>query len=99
MRVAIEVLLAGSVALTAAFLILLGPPWLSAEPKVAWLLAAWGWVTLALELLILLVLLRVAVPSWLALIVLLAQDGVWVWRLAVLRRARYPHDDDTEARL
>lgn len=88
MRTAVELALFGSVALTVMFLAQLGAPWRSEETATSWLLSAWGVVTLALELLILLALLRVPFPMWVALVVVLAQDGVWVWRMLHVRRAR-----------
>lgn len=88
MRLTLQVLLAASILLTALSVLDLGPPYRNANPQVAWLLAAWGWITVALETLLLLALFRVHVSPWVAVVVLLVQDGIWVWRLVVQRRAR-----------
>lgn len=88
MRVLLELLVAGSIGLTVWFLVDLGRPWRSEGPLIAWLLALWGGVTVAFETLLLLALLSVEVPAWIAALVLAAQDGVFAWRLILLRRAR-----------
>lgn len=88
MRYVLEALVGGSVLLTGWFVLLLGPPQRSVNPPMAWMLAAWAWVTIALESLLLLSLFRVAVSPWIAVVVLLAQDGIWVWRLVLLYRSR-----------
>lgn len=88
MRYLLEVLVAGSIGLTLWFVLDLGPPWKSENPSVAWLLAAWGWVTVAFETLLLLTLFSIRFPLLLAALVLAVQDTVFAWRLVILRRAR-----------
>ena len=84
----VQLLVAASIGLSLWFVLSLGPPMRSANVKVAWLLAAWAWVTVAFELLLLLTLFHVHVPIWLAALVLLVQDGVFAWRIVLLRRSR-----------
>lgn len=88
MRIAIQALVAASILLTLWFVLQLGDPRRSQSPTVAWLLAAWGWITIAFEALLLAALLRIHVPSWLAVLVLFAQDGIFAWRLVLLHRSR-----------
>lgn len=88
MTTLLRALVAASILLTLWFVISLGDPRRSDSPTVAWLLAAWGWITVAFETLLLLALLRIHVPSWLAVLVLFAQDGIFAWRLVLLRKAR-----------
>jgi hypothetical protein len=88
MRVMFEILVGASVVLGIWFALELGRPWRSENPPMAWLLAAWAWSTAAVETVLLLALFRVAVPPWVVVVVLLAQDSVWVWRLVKLRRER-----------
>lgn len=90
MRALLEFLVGASIVLTLGFVLALGPPWRSRAPGMAWMLASWAWATVAFETLLLLVLFRVPVPLWLAAVALLAQDGVWVWRLVLLHRERRP---------
>jgi len=87
-RPLLQVLVTASIVLSLWFVLTLGSPRRSENPLVAWLLAAWAWVTVAFETLLLLSLFRVHVPLWLAAVVLLAQDGVFTWRLILLHRAR-----------
>ena len=84
----IQLLVAASIGLSLWFVFSLGPPQGSGNVPVAWLLAAWAWVTIAFEVLLLLALLHVHVPPWLAALVLLVQDGVFAWRIVLLRRSR-----------
>lgn len=88
MTVLLRVLVAASILLTLWFVISLGDPRRSENATVAWLLAAWGWITIAFETLLLLALLHVHVPTWVAVLVLFAQDAIFAWRLVLLRRAR-----------
>lgn len=88
----LQALVAASVLLTLWFVLTLGSPRRSENPTIAWLLAAWAWVTVAFETLLLLALFQIHVPAWLAAVVLFAQDGVFAWRLALLWRSR--HKDD-----
>ena len=84
----IQLLLTASVGLPMWFVLSLGDPRRTQNSRTAWLLAGWGWVTVAWETLILLATFRVAVPLWLAALVLLAQDGVFGWWLVQLYRTR-----------
>jgi hypothetical protein len=86
--VLLRALVGASISLSLWFVVSLGDPRRTANPPVAWLLAAWGWITIAFELLLLLALLRIHVPPWLAVGVLAAQDTVFAWRLVLLRRSR-----------
>lgn len=88
MTVLLQGLVAASVLLTLWFVLTLGSPRRSENQPIAWLLAAWAWVTVAFETLLLLALFQVHVPGWLAALVLFAQDGVFAWRLALLWRSR-----------
>jgi len=84
----IQLLVTASIGLSLWFAVSLGDPRRSENPPVAWLLAAWAWVTVAFEALLLLALFHIHVPAWLAAVVLFAQDGVFAWRLVLLHRAR-----------
>ena len=84
----LQLLVAASIVLSLWFVLSLGDPRRSENPIVAWLLAAWAWVTVAFEVLLLLALFRVHVPPWLAVVVLFAQDSVFAWRMVLLRRSR-----------
>lgn len=77
-----------SVGLSLWFVLSLGPPRRSDNTPVAWLLAAWAWVTIAFELLLLLALFHVRVPLWIAALVLAGQDAIFGWRLVLLYRTR-----------
>ena len=81
-------LMIGSILLNLWFLWDLGYPNRSVNPSGAWLWAGMGFVTLALDILLMLVLLRIPFSPLLAIAVLFAQDGVYTWRLVVLRQAR-----------
>jgi hypothetical protein len=80
----VQTLVALSIALTVVFVAALGHP----RSPVAWMLASWGWITVAFESLLLAVTFRVHVPMWSLALVLAAQDGLFGWRLALLWRAR-----------
>jgi hypothetical protein len=84
----LRLLVAASIGLSMWFVLSLGDPRRSENQTVAWLLAAWAWVTIAFEALLLLALFRVHVPPWVAVVVLAVQDGVFGWRLVLLYRAR-----------
>jgi hypothetical protein len=84
----IQLLVAASIGLSLWFVVSLGNPRRSESPTMAWLLSAWAWVTVAFETLLLLALFRIHVPAWLAAVVLFAQDGIFAWRLVLLRRTR-----------
>jgi hypothetical protein len=84
----LEILVAASVLLTLCFALYLGAPWRSEYPPMAWLLAAWAWVTVAFETLLLLALFHIHVPPLLAVLVLAVQDGIFTWRLVLLRQTR-----------
>src|SRR5258705_33899 len=84
----LQLLVAASIVLSLWFVLSLGNPRRSENPVVAWLLAAWAWGTVAFELLLLAALFRGHVPPWLAVVVLFAQDGVFGWRMVLLRRSR-----------
>lgn len=86
--IVVRVLVGASILLSLWFVISLGNPRRSENPAVAWLLAAWGWVTVAFETMLFVALFSVRVPVWLAAVVLAAQDGVFAWRILLLRRAR-----------
>ena len=88
----IQLLVAASIVLSLWFVVSLGDPRRSESPTVAWLLAAWAWATVVFESLLLLALLHVHVPAWLAAVVLLVQDGVFGWRIVLLYRSRRPID-------
>jgi len=88
MREVLGSLIVLSIAVTAWFIFRLGNPQRSADPSAAWLWALLGWVTIALDVLLLLVLLRVRYPAWVAAAVLTAQDIIYVWRSVRLEKAR-----------
>lgn len=88
MRPLVIGLVAGSVVLAAWFVLALGPPYRSENQATTWLLATWGWVSLIFETLLLLALLQISVPWLFAVVVLAAQDAVWVWWLVRLHRSR-----------
>ena len=88
MKAAILALVALSILLCFWFTAGLGLPWRSRYPTGAWLWAAMAWVAIALDVLLMLVVLRVRFSPWVAVGVLAAQDGVYAWRLAVLYTAR-----------
>lgn len=91
----LQLLVAASIGLSLWFVVSLGDPRRSENPSTAWLLAAWAWVTVVFETLLLLALFRVHVPPWIAAVVLFAQDGVFAWRLVLLHRAR--RSDETRS--
>jgi hypothetical protein len=66
----------------------MGWPGRSLNPIGSWLWIAMGLVTLALDILLLMIMFRIPIPSLLAIAVLIAQDGVYAWRSIALRRAR-----------
>lgn len=70
------------------FVIAFGRPWLSENPNMAWLQSALAAAAVAFDLVLLLALLRVAVPAWVIAAIMLTQDGVFAWRLIALARAR-----------
>ena len=84
----IQGLLALSIVLSVWFAAEIWPPWRSEDPSTAWLLVAWASTAAALETMFLLATLRVEVPGPVALLVLVAQDAVLVWRLVKVRRGR-----------
>lgn len=84
MTAVVQVLIGASIGLSMWFVLDLGHP----RGHVGWMLAAWGWVTVAFETMLLLATFRVHVPAWAAVVVLLAQDAVFTWRLVLLRRSR-----------
>ena len=88
LRVEMVLALALSMGLTLWFTIGLGKPWRTRHTTGAWLWASMAWFAIALDVLLLLVLLRIAFPPWIALLVLLGQDAVYAWRLRVLYQAR-----------
>lgn len=88
MIILLRILVAASVGLSLWFVLSLGDPRRSENVLIAWLLAAWAWVTIAFETLLLLALFRIAVPSWIAAVVLAGQDVVFGWRLVLLHRTR-----------
>jgi hypothetical protein len=77
-----------SIAVTTWFVLRLGNPQRSADPSAAWLWALLGWVTIALDVLLLLILLHIRYPAWVAAAVLTAQDIIYVWRSVRLEKAR-----------
>jgi hypothetical protein len=87
-RIVFMILFGTSVVLGLWFVLDLGPPWRSQLPGTAWLQASLAAVVLALDLVIVLLLLRVPVPWWLIAVLVAAQDAVFVWRLVKLHEAR-----------
>lgn len=88
-RATVAAAIVASMLLGVWFLYELGRPWRApVELRVqAWLQAALVATPVALDVLLLLVVLRIAPPLWLILAVLLGQDAVYGWRLLVLVRA------------
>lgn len=84
------VLVGVSVVLGLCFVIVFGRPWRSDNPAMAWLQWALAAVALAFDAMVMVSLFRVAVPMWAVALILLAQDGVFAWRLAKLARTRRP---------
>lgn len=66
----------------------LGLPWRSRLASMAWLQSVLAAAAVAFDVLLLLAILRVHVPQWVAVLVVLAQDAAFGWRLAWLYRAR-----------
>jgi len=93
-RAMLGLLVAVSILVTLWFVLRLGNPTRTADPGGAWLWAALGWVTIALDTLLLLVLLHVRFPEWIAGAVLAAQDAVYVWRSVRLEKARRQDRED-----
>lgn len=87
----VQGLIAASILLSLAFVLTLGHP----RGAVAWMLAGWAWTTAALETLLLLATFRVHVPAWAAVVVLLAQDAVFAWRIVLLWRSRRSPEERT----
>lgn len=81
-------LMAGSALLGLSFVLALGRPWRSEVPAAAWLQAMLAAVTVAFDVVIVLVMLAVAVPPWVVVAVVAVQDGVFAWRLRRLWMAR-----------
>lgn len=88
MTTLLRILVGASIGLSVWFVITLGPPQRSDNPLIAWLLAAWAWVTIAFEVLLLLALFHIAVPLWIAAVILATQDAIFGWRLVLLYRTR-----------
>lgn len=79
-----------------AFVAVLGPPWRSLSPGMVWLQSAVALVAAALDIVILLVILRVHVPVLVVALILISQDVVFVWRIVKLLQVR--RDDRRLAR-
>lgn len=88
MRIVFAVLIGVSMLLGLGFVIPFGPPWRSENPPMAWLQAGLAWVALAFDSALFLSLFHVAMPVVVVVLILLAQDTVFGWRLAVLIRER-----------
>lgn len=97
MRLLVQVLVGISILLSLRFIADVGNPRRSEIPTIAWLLAAWGWVSVAFETLIFVAMFDVDIPLWIAAVVLAAKDGVYTWRIAVVRRARRAGTEDPVA--
>jgi len=91
-RLLIQVLVGLSILLPLGVVLRLGDPRRSENPRMAWLLAAWGWVTVAFESLLFVATLGLRVPNWIAVIVLMSQNAVFAWWLIAVYRARRRHD-------
>ena len=78
-----------SMMLGLGFLFALGRPWKVPHElrTLAWLQVALVAMPVALDLLLLFVVLKIAPPVWLVVVVLAGQDVVYGWRLLVLLRA------------
>lgn len=84
------VLVGASVLLGLCFVVVFGRPWRSDNRAMAWLQWALAAVALAFDVVLMLALFGVVVPMWVVALVLLAQDGVFAWRLAKLAWTRRP---------
>lgn len=94
--VALVGMLVLSVGLTVWFVVWVGRPTASANPPIASLLSAWAWTSATFDGLLLAAVLGLPVPAWLAVLVLAARNGVWVWRLYALARARSADNERKE---
>lgn len=88
MRVVFAVLIGVSMLLGLGFVIPFGPPWRSESPGMAWLQAGLAWVALAFDTALFLSLFHVAVPVAAVVLILLAQDVVFGWRVMALVKER-----------
>ena len=84
MRAVFAVLIGVSMLLGLGFVIPFGPPWRSQNPGMAWLQAGLAWVALAFDTALFLSLFHIAVPVVAVALILLTQDIVFGWRVAVL---------------
>jgi len=71
-----------------AFVAAYGDPRRNETPSMAWLQAGLAWVAVGFDVVLMLALFHVVVPWFLVVVVLLAQDCVFGWRLYVLFAAR-----------
>jgi hypothetical protein len=81
-------LISVSLLLGLGFVIPFGPPWRTEIPSMAWLQAGLAWVAVAVDAALFLSLFHVPVPAVVGLAILLTQDVVFGWRVAVLARER-----------
>lgn len=84
----IRLLIAASVILSLWFVVQLWPPWKAHDAPIAWLLSGLAVTAAVWDAMILLATYRIAVPFFVALTFLAAQDALLIWRLVSARRSR-----------
>lgn len=93
MRVLFGLLLGGSVALSLAFVVLLGDPRRRMDRAMAWFLASTGWAALVVDLALFLAVLGARIPPWVFAAGLGLQDVAFGWRLWLIIRERRPRKE------
>jgi hypothetical protein len=87
-RLAFELLLGASVALSLLFVLILGPPWRHRDQAMAWFLASTGWAAIAVDGVLFVAILGAQVAPWVLLLALTVQDLAFGWRLWLVARDR-----------
>lgn len=79
---------------TVLYILAIGRPRNSADPQVAYLLAANGWADVALLITMQFILFGAAVAWWVLALVLALQAGVYTWRAVFAVHARRANRDE-----
>jgi len=87
-KLAFEMLLGASVALSLVFVLILGPPWRHRDRMMAWFLASTGWAAIAVDGVLFVAVLGAQVAPWVLLLALAVQDLAFGWRLWLIVQDR-----------